>query len=114
MIGLALAFGLAAGAATAGGGAGIGMAATIAAEDTIGPAFTAWSNCAGVTGARSSASRAGSGPAAGSRSMRTIPTGPARSNTSRDVPGVNAVRLIDDARAYTQMSDEGGHGGAHH
>jgi len=25
-----------------------------------------------------------------------------------------ATWLIDDARAYTQMSDEGGHGGAHH
>ncbi len=25
-----------------------------------------------------------------------------------------ATWLIDDARAYTQASDEGGHGGAHH
>jgi hypothetical protein len=25
-----------------------------------------------------------------------------------------ATWLIDDARAYTQMADEGGHGGAHH
>jgi len=25
-----------------------------------------------------------------------------------------ATWLIDDARAYTQMSDDGGHGGTHH
>ncbi len=87
--GLALALGTAGGAGAAGGGAGVGMAAAISAEETTGSAFIVAANCAEVAGAKSIVRRAGSFPAAGSRSMRPTPTGPVRSKTRREVPGVN-------------------------